>query len=225
MAVRGGAPEPMDLATLAARLARRAVALAVTPGASPASPRVARVAVDGAVPADTTLVGDALARAVADLGRPVACATTTDFLHQPSVRLEHGAADADTGYERWVDHLALRREVLDPLGPAGSLRWLPSLRDAASGRATRLPPRAAVAGTVAIVTGPFLLRRELADAVDVGVHLSTSPAAISRRLDGDERLRVLGAWDRYLTEARPAERADVVVAMERPTRPALLRGW
>lgn len=184
---------------------------------------MARVAVDGAVPADTALVGAAVADAVRDLGRPVASVPADAYLHPPSVRLERGPTDPDTGYERWVDHLALRREVLDPLGPGGSLRWLPSLRDPDSGRATRVPPRDAVPGTVAVVTGPFLLRWELADAVDVGVHLSTSPAAIARRLAGDDRARVLGAWDRYLSETWPADRADVVVAMERPARPALLR--
>ncbi len=199
--------------------------LAVPSGAVDGTPRVARVAVDGAVAADTALVADAVADAVRDLGRPVAHISADGYLHQPSLRLEHGAADADTGYERWVDHLALRREVLDPLGPGGSLRWLPSLRDPRSGRATREPARAAVPGTVAVLSGPFLLRWELADAVDVGVHLSTTSAAISRRLSGDERVRVLGAWDRYLTETWPAQRADVVVAMERPTRPALLRAW
>ncbi len=105
-----------------------------------------------------------------------------DFLRPRSVRLEHGPHDADAGYERWVDHLALRREVLDPLGPDGDLRWLPTLWDPATDRATRAPREQAAPGSTLVVDGPFLLRWETADAVDVGVHLQAGDAALARRL-------------------------------------------
>jgi hypothetical protein len=174
------------------------------------------------VPADTRYVADAVAAAVEEAGRPVARVSAEDFLRPRSVRLEHGPDDVDAGYERWYDWSALRREVLDPLGPDGAGTWLPTLWEPELDRATRAPRRAAAPGTVAVVDGPFLLRWETADAVDLSVHLVVSPAARARRLPAPDLPRVSGAWDRYVTETDPASRADVVLLLERPTAPALL---
>ena len=180
------------------------------------------MAVDGAVPADTAALADLVAGELLAEGRPVLRVRAEDFLRPRSVRLEHGADDPDAGYERWVDHLALRREVLDPLGPDGDLRWLPSLWDPARDRATRAPRSLAAVGSTLVLDGPFLLRWETADAVDVGVHLVAGDAALARRLPPQDVRRVQGAWARYTEETWPRERADVVVRVEHPDRPAVL---
>jgi hypothetical protein len=214
-------PVPVDLADVAADVAGRAVSRA-----DPVSGVVARVGVDGAVPADRALVADAVRAAVEAAGRPVLRVRSEDFWRPRSLRLEHGPADPDSAYAVWVDHAALRREVLDPLGPGrgpGPPRWLPTLWDAEADRATRAAVREALPGSVAVVDGPFLLRPETADAFDLCVHLQTSPEALARRLHGDELARTAGAWQRYLDEAAPQDRADVVLRFERPTRPALVR--
>ena len=186
--------------------------------------RVARIAVDGAVPADTAMVAEMVAGRVEAAGRPVLRVSCEDFLRPRSVRLEHGTGDPDAGYERWVDHLALRREVLDPLGPEaeGELTWLPTFWDAQTDRSTRADVRVAVPGSVLIVTGPFLLRWETADAFDLSVHLRVSDAALARRLPEADRARVTGAWRRYVEETWPAQRADLVVRFDRPSHPALV---
>jgi hypothetical protein len=186
--------------------------------------RVARVAVDGAVQADTAMVADAVAACVEAAGRPVLRVSCEDFLRPRSVRLEHGAGDPDAGYERWMDHLALRREVLDPLGPEtqGEPTWLPTFWDSQTDRSTRENVRVAVPGSILIVTGPFLLRWETADAFDLSVHLQVSDAALARRLPEADRDRVTGAWQRYVEETWPAQRADLVVRFDRPSHPALV---
>lgn len=211
--------DPVTLEALAATVSEAAVAIA-----DPVAGRRARVAVDGAVPHDTSLVGDAVADAVAAAGRPVARVSAEGFLRPRSTRLEHGATDPDAGYERWYDWSALRREVLDPLGPGGVGTWLPALWDAQRDRATRAPRRYAVPGTVAVVDGPFLLRWETADAVDVSVHLVVSPAALGRRLPPTAVERVTGAWARYEGETWPDRRADVVLRLDDVRRPALVVG-
>lgn len=184
--------------------------------------RCARVAVDGAVAADTGALADLVADALLAEGRPVLRVRAQDFLRPRSVRLEHGADDTDAGYDRWVDHLALRREVLDPLGPDGDLRWLPTLWDAGRDRATRAPREQAPVGSTLVLDGPFLLRWETADAVDVAVHLIAGDAALARRLPARDVRRVQGAWARYTEETWPQERADLVVRVEHPDRPAVL---
>ena len=173
------------------------------------------------MPRDTSGVADAVAAAVSAAGRPVARVRAGDFLHPRSVRLEHGADDPDAGYERWVDHQGLRREVLDPMGPGGALTWLPTLRDPLADRATRALPVHAVPGTVVVVDGPFLLRWETADAFDLSVHLDVSPAALGRRLPASDVTRVTGAWELYTSQTRPADRADLVVRYDRPAHPAV----
>ncbi len=185
-------------------------------------PGVLRLGVDAAVPDDARAFADAAAAAAERRGRAVLRVSAEDFLRPRSVRLEHGADDPDAGYGARYDTAALLREVLDPLAPGGRGRWLPALWDPGRDRATRAERRPAPPGAVLVLDGPFLLRWELAGALDVVVHLQTSAAAVGRRLPPADRPRVLGAWARYLEEADPAARADVLVRAEDPRRPAVV---
>jgi len=157
---------------------------------------------------------------------PVGRVRAEDWLRARSLRLEHGPADPDAYYEGWLDVWALRREVLDPLGPGGSGRWTTRLRDPATDRPYREPAAAAVPGLVAVVDGPFLARWELADAFDLVVHLEVTSAAQERRLPEEDRARVPAAWRRYVEETDPAPRVlaagGLVVRFDHPDRPALV---
>jgi hypothetical protein len=181
-----------------------------------------RTGIEGPVPADAEELGDAVAEELERRAVPVARARGREFLRARSLRLERGPADPDTYLDGWFDLDALRREVLDPLGARGSLRWLPGLRDPDTDRPLRRPRLEAAPGTVAVVDAPFLARWEIAGAVDVLVHLDVSPAARGRRLPEDQRARVLPAWQRYLDEYDPAASAAFVVRYDRPSHPALL---
>ena len=172
--------------------------------------------------ADGRTLSDAVATQLAERGRAAVRVRAADFLARRSVRLEHGARDVDTAYERWVDWVALLREVLEPLVDADAPRWLPRLRDAATDRPAREPTRRTVPGAVAVVDGPYLLRWELSGALDVVAHLDVSPGALDRRLGGDPGDPRPGAWQRYLAECDPTSRADVVVRYDHPDRPAVL---
>lgn len=171
--------------------------------------------VDGPVAADTTRLADDVTGLLRDAGLSVLRASREAFLRQRSLRLEHGE-DPLAPFERWYDDAGLRRELLDPLGPGGTLRAVASLRDPASDRATRAPREPRPAGTVAVVDGPYLLRWELADAFDLVVHLQTSPAAVLRR--GGPA----ASWAEYLDRVDPAARAGFVVRHDDPRHPALV---
>lgn len=178
-----------------------------------------RVAVDGAPAAGPDALAAALVDPLRALGRPVLHVRADDFLRPASVRLEHGRTNPDAYYEGWVDEAGLRREVLDPAGPGGSGRVLPSLWDARADRASRaayvdLPP-----GGVLLVSGALLLGGGL--PFDVTVHLELSPAALARRTDPALRW-TLPAFARYADEVTPASFADVVVRADDPRRPALV---
>jgi hypothetical protein len=221
-----GRYQPLSVPVLVARLVE--VVLDRSADARSAGHGV-RVGVDAAVVDDGRELADAVAASLAEHGLPVARVRQEGFVRPRSIRLELGADDPDAAWERWYDDAGLRREVLDPLGPGGRMTWAESLWDAGTDRATRAPRRPAAPGTVAVVDGRFLLRWELADAVDLAVHLQTSPAAQARRIPDDaERQRLLPSWQRYLDDTDPAGRVltgaapGVVVRYEDPRHPALV---
>ncbi|MFI0942206.1 uridine kinase [Streptomyces sp. NPDC021020] len=180
-----------------------------------------RVAVDGAPAAGTADLADDLAAALPPLGHRVLRVRAADFWRPASLRLEYGHEDADAYYQLWLDTGALRREVLDPLGPGGSGRALPSLRDPGTDRSTRadyveLPP-----GGVLVLDGPLLLGQGL--PLDLTVHLRLSPAALARRTEEAARW-TLPAFARYADEVLPEETADVTVRADDPRHPAWTGG-
>lgn len=177
-----------------------------------------RVAIDGAVTADTDGLAELVLGVLGDVGLPAFHVRTDDFLRARSIRFETGADDPDAGYWRWVDHEALRREVLDPF-PTGS--FLPSLRDARRDRPTRARPVVVPEPAVLVVSGALLLRTELADAYEVRTHLETSSAALRRRVPEADLGRVLGSWEVYQEWDNPAGVAELVVRYDHPDRPAL----
>jgi hypothetical protein len=181
-----------------------------------------RLAVEGPVAHDAAALADLLAATLHDRAVPVARVRGEEFLRARSLRLERGPADPEGFFDGWYDLAALRREVLDPLGPGGTQQWLPGLRDPRTDRPLRRPPVAAPPGTVAVVDGMFLGRWDVADAVDLRVLLDVSPAARARRVPAEEQARVLPAWERYLEWCDPAATAAFVVRHDRPSHPALL---
>jgi hypothetical protein len=177
-----------------------------------------RVAVDGADAADPDAFADSLVDPLRVRGRPVLRVRSRDFLRPASVRLERGRTNPQAYYERWLDEPGLRREVLDPLGPGGNGRALPSLWDADADRATRAAYTSVPPGGIVLVSGSLLLGAGL--PFDVAVHLALSPAALARRTDPDAAW-TLPAVARYEAEVRPCEIADVVVRIDDPRHPAL----
>jgi hypothetical protein len=178
-----------------------------------------RVAVDGAPPARPGELADALVDPLRRAGRPVVRVRAGDFLRPASVRLEHGREDPDAYLDDWLDVSAIAREVVDPLGPDGSGRYLPSLWDPVRDRATRAPAAWAPAGAVLVLSGSLLLGRWL--DLDLTVHLAMRPATLERRTEPAERW-TLPAFARYAEEVSPETAADVVVRVDDPRRPALV---
>lgn len=186
--------------------------------ARPASAWV-RVAVDGAPPTRPADLADALVDPLRRAGRPALRVSAGDFLRPASLRLEHGRDDPDALLDDWLDTGALAREVLGPLAPGGSGRYLPTLWDPVRDRATRAPALPAPPGAVLVLDGSLLLGRWL--DLDLTVHLAVRPATLERRTPPGERW-TLPAYRRYGHEVAPEDVADVVVRVDDPQRPALV---
>lgn len=178
-----------------------------------------RVAVDGHPAAGPDAVADALVDPLRLRGRPALRVGSGWFLRPASVRLERGRSDPDAFYSDRLDVAALRRELLDPLGVGGSGRYLPTLWDPSTDRATRAGYLQAPDDAVLLLDGSLLLGRGL--PFDLAIHLRLSPGALRRRAEPDTRW-TLPAYERYEREADPDGTADVVVRMDDPRHPALL---
>lgn len=146
----------------------------------------------------------------------------TGFWRPRSLRFEFGRDDPDAFHDSWLDVPGLHREVLDPLGAPTGRWWVPSLHDPAVDRASRAPREAVPDDAVLVFAGPFLLRDDLRWGFDAVVHLSTSDAAVRRRVPAADVDRVLGGWHRYLDDSDPLEHAAAVLRCEDPRHPAEL---
>ena len=165
--------------------------------------------------------------------RPVIRASVDDF-HRPSAdRHRRGPLSAEGYYRDAVDCAAVRRELLDPLGPGGGGRYRTAVYDLAAERPVRPPARQAPADAVLLVDGVFLLRRELRDGWDLSVYLDVPEAETLRRAltrDADRfgsaedvrhryTTRYLPGQALYRAAERPREAADVVLDMTDPATP------
>ncbi len=176
-----------------------------------------RVAVDGPPVAEPDQLADEVAAHLRTLGRPAHVVRSSTFWRDRSLRLEYGRYDA-TAYPEWLDVAALEREVLRPLGSNGAGTYLPTLRDPDTNRVTRDRPVVAPDDAVVLVSGSLLLGRGL--SFDRAVHLAVSPPARRRRTP-DDWAWALPAFDGYDAEVDPLGRADIVVRLDDPKRPAI----
>lgn len=179
-----------------------------------------RVAVDGAPAADPAALGDRLVDPLRAAGRAAIRISAENFQRPASLRLEYGRSDPNSFYEDWFDFAGLRREVLDPLGPGGSGQYLPALWDPLRDRSMRCPRVPTPPHAVVLVDGALLLGRGL--AFDVTLHLHLSEAALLRRTAEAQRW-TLPAYARYDREVQPTAAADLVIRLDDPRHPALVR--
>jgi uridine kinase len=219
----------MDSGTRGALLDRLAEAIGSVPAAHPV-----RVAVDGPPAAGKSSLADELALVLRAAGRTVIRATCDSFMFPRAVRYRRGKESPDACYRDSFDYDALRRVLLDPLGPAGDRRYQHTVYDWHADRAVAEPPETAAGDAVLLVDGVFLQRRELIDCWELRIYLAVSSKTMVDRgrardlargkpaAEAERRfqLRYIPAQRLYLAEAQPIEQADVVVHNDEIQRPA-----
>jgi len=194
-----------------------------------------RVAVDGPPAAGKTTLADELARLLRTRGREV-IRTSTESFHLPRAqRYRRGEFSPEANYHDAFDYDALRRVLLDPLGPDGDRRYQPVVYDLDTDTALSPPATTtAAADAVLLLDGVFLLRPELIDRWDLSIFVSVSfertldrarirdlallgsTAEVERRF----RTRYIPAQELYFAAASPADHADIIVHNDEPQQPA-----
>jgi uridine kinase len=196
-----------------------------------------RVAIDGPPASGKTTLADELAVVLRAQGHAVIRATIDDFLFLRAKRYRRGEYSAEGCYFDTHDTDALKRVLLDPLGPGGDRRFQHAVYDHAADTPLSPPVMTAPAGAVLLFDGVFLLRPELVDRWDLRVFVSTAlEKTVDRAVIRERRVSSQGEVERrwreryipsqqlYFDTVHPTEHAHIVVHNDQPQEPVLEGG-
>jgi uridine kinase len=184
-----------------------------------------RVGIDGVDASGKTTLANKLAEQLSAAGRSVVRASIDGFHNPRAVRYRLGP-DSPEGYYRDSFNLtAVRRNLLDPLGPGGDRRIATALFDFRSDSALENETIEAAPDAVLLFDGVFLHRPELAECWEVSIFLKISfSTMLERAARRDSGLfgsveavrdrytkRYIPAQKIYLAECQPEKLASVVV--------------
>jgi uridine kinase len=214
----------MDRSALLTLLATRIMAISL--------PHPLRVALDGVDAAGKTTLADELAGHISPY-RPVIRAGIDRFHHPREFRYRRGPDSPEGYYHDSFDLAALRRLLLDPLGPGGTREIQTSLFDFRADAPHPAAPVQAPVDAILLFDGVFLQRPELAGGWDFVIFVEVSfETVLARAVERDRDLfgspqavierynqRYIPAQRLYLAECRPAQHADVVVINDNPSSP------
>lgn len=184
--------------------------------------RPVRVAIDGMTGVGKTTLRGLVARDLRDAGREVAEASGDDFHHQQVVRYGQGRRSTRGYYGDAYDYRAMAAKLLAPLGPGGSRLVQLRHHDLESDALLTSEPSVRLGDEVTLVVdGSFLQRPELDGLWDWVILVEASKAVSALRQvardgapadpDHPYHARYFGAYDIYVAERSPSERADVNV--------------
>lgn len=192
-----------------------------------------RVAIDGVDGSGKTTMADELIEPIRRAGREVIRASVDGFHNPRAVRYTRGPDSPEGYFLDSFDYAAVKRELLEPLGPAGGGKFRTAVFDYRTDQPVESPRRAARRDAVLLFDGVFLSRPELQGSWDLTVWLHvpfevTVERAVARdSRNGGDAVVTRGKYEHryvpgqrlYLTQCRPQERADIIVdntALDRP---------
>ena len=193
-----------------------------------ALPHPMRVAIDGVDAAGKTTLADELVSVIEARGRTVIRASVDGFHNPREVRYQRGADSPEGYYYDSFDHDAILRELLTPLGPDGSRMYHRTMFDYRVDAPLLEPASEAPIDAVLIFDGVFLLRPELINSWDFSIFVDVDfdisvPRAVTRDVVRSKKelspqiilakynQRYVPGQQIYLADARPREKADVVI--------------
>ena len=199
-------------------------------------PHPVRVAIDGPDAAGKTTLADELAAFLAEK-RPVIRAGIDGFHNPREHRLRRGS-DSPAGYFLdSFDYEALRKLLLEPLGPGGSRRYRRRVFDYRVDEKVEEPEEETPAAAFLLFDGVFLLRPELRPLWDFSIFVQADFDEIVRRAEARDAGMMGGAeavreryWKRYIpgqelyfSRCAPQEVADVVIKNTDTDDPTMVR--
>ena len=180
-----------------------------------------RVGVDGVDGAGKTVFADELATVLQAADIAVVRGSVDGFHRPAAVRYRRGRGSPQGFYRDSYDYDAFEQLLLEPLGPAGSRRFVRAVYDVETETPIAPIPETAPASGVAIVDGIFLhrprLRRHWDYSVFLDVDFAVSIPRGAGRGYGDPNpaapanRRYIGGQRLYLHACAPHRQANVVI--------------
>ncbi|MBN2334339.1 uridine kinase [Candidatus Bathyarchaeota archaeon] len=181
-----------------------------------------RVAIDGVDAAGKTMFADELRPNLEAKGREVIRASIDGFHNPRKLRYIRGRLDPEGYYIDSFNYRALLEQLLQPLGPAGSLNYRTQAFDYRIDRAVDAPVKKARRDSVLLFDGVFLLRPELVNLWDLRIYLDvTFEESLRRGLERDPgnateieeqyMSRYIPGQKLYHIHCSPPRKADIVI--------------
>ena len=194
-----------------------------------------RVAIDGVDAIGKTTLADELVGHVEQRGRPVVRASIDGYHRPRAERYQRGQDSAEGYYYDSFDYDSLKDELLEQLGPSGSMRYRPAVFDVWSDAFLYQRFQTAPTNAILLFDGIFLLRPELNEFWELRIFLQaefavTIERAVHRALERDGTIqgvresymrRYVPGQTIYLETVRPQTLADVVVDNNDLSTPSL----
>jgi uridine kinase len=183
-----------------------------------------RVGIDGFCAAGKTTLASQLADELRARQRAVIRACGDDFQNPPQIRWQLGDHAPEGFFRDTTDFGALRAELLEPLGPDGSLKYRTSVYDVHASRPNVSPKIRAKGTEILVLDGLFLHAPALAGCFDFTVFVDTSyetciaRARVRRQersrsadeIEARYRERYLPGFLLYVAEVEPQKRASMI---------------
>jgi uridine kinase len=194
-----------------------------------------RVAIDGVDASGKTTLADELIPYIQSRNRPVIRASIDGFHNPASVRHARGKLSPEGYYLDSFNYNALLTLLLDPLGSAGTLKYMTGVFDYRADREIDRQLISAAPNAVLLCDGVFLLRPELDGHWDFSVLVDAS-FEITLRRARERDLGLFGTDDdvlrqyeeryipgqkMYLEECQPKQRASVIIDNNDPNNPEI----
>ena len=200
-------------------------------------PHPLRVAIDGVDAAGKTSLAQELALHLKSQHRQVILASVDGF-HQPKViRRQAGDLSPEGFYRDSYNYEALIENLLAPLGQDGNRRYRTAVFDVQSDQPVETPIQTADLDAILLMDGIFLLRPLLLPFWDLTIFLQADfDTTVSRGIERDSPIlgsveeaqkryaeRYVPGQKIYLNEARPMDKADIVIDNNDLRHPRIIR--
>ena len=188
-------------------------------------PHPIRVGIDGAGNAGKTTLANELVEPLEKLGRNVIRSTIDGFHNPPEIRRKKGKYSPIGYLQDSYNYFALKKYLLDPLGPNGSLNYKLSVYDFKISKPTNVPFRKAMNNSILLFDGIFLFNEHLFSYWDYKLYIDTSFSNTMKRalvrdkdlFGGTENViklykkRYIPGQEMYLSMRNPIGNSDIVL--------------